>query len=130
MGGGRNCPAHRPGPDRGGRPGGDRRPQGQRNQAPREGGDAAGDKRGEGRRDDRRSDNRGERRDDNRGKFAGKGGDRQDRGDRKDRGPRPERDNNKSQPARFEAKPPRKEKPVDPDSPFAKLAALKEQLKK
>ncbi|MDQ0420674.1 ATP-dependent RNA helicase SUPV3L1/SUV3 [Peteryoungia aggregata LMG 23059] len=112
-----------------GRPGGDRRPQGQRNPAPREGGEAAGEKRGEGRRDDRRSDNRGERRDDNRGKFAGKG-DRQDRGDRKDRGPRPERDNNKSQPARFEAKPPRKEKPVDPDSPFAKLAALKEQLKK
>lgn len=120
-----------------GRPGGDRRPQGQRNQAPREGGEGRGDNRGEGRgegrRDDRRSDNRGEgrgdRRDDNRGKFAGKG-DRQDRGDRKDRGPRPERDNNKSQPARFEAKPPRKEKPVDPDSPFAKLAALKEQLKK
>ncbi|NBB48387.1 helicase [Rhizobium sp. CRIBSB] len=104
-----------------GRPGGDRRPQGQRNPAPREGGEVAGEKRGEGRRDDRRSDNRG--------KFAGKG-DRQDRGDRKDRGPRPERDNNKSQPARFEAKPPRKEKPVDPDSPFAKLAALKEQLKK
>ncbi|MFN3719998.1 MAG: helicase-related protein [Rhizobium rhizophilum] len=113
-----------------GRPGGERRPQGQRNQAPREGAEAAGEKRGEGRRDDRRSDNRGgERRDDNRGKFAGKG-DRQDRGDRKDRGPRPERDNNKSQPARFEAKPPRKEKPMDPDSPFAKLAALKEQLKK
>ncbi len=112
-----------------GRPAGDRRPQDQRNAAPREGGEAAGEKRGEGRRDDRRSDNRGERRDDNRGKFAGKG-DRQDRGDRKDRGPRPERDNNKSQPARFEAKPPRKEKPIDPDSPFAKLAALKEQLKK
>ncbi len=117
-----------------GRPAGDRRPQGQRNPAPREGGEAAGEKRGEGRRDDRRSDNRrsdnrGERRDDNRGKFADKG-DRQDRGDRKDRGPRPERDNNKSQPARFEAKPPRKEKPIDPDSPFAKLAALKEQLKK
>jgi ATP-dependent RNA helicase SUPV3L1/SUV3 len=111
-----------------GRPG-DRRPQGPRNQAPREGGEAGGEKRGEGRRDDRRPDNRGDRRDDNRGKFAGKG-DRQDRGDRKDRGPRPERDNNKSQPARFEAKPPRKEKPVDPDSPFAKLAALKEQLKK
>jgi ATP-dependent RNA helicase SUPV3L1/SUV3 len=31
---------------------------------------------------------------------------------------------------RFEAKPPRKEKPIDPDSPFAKLAALKEQMKK
>lgn len=112
-----------------GRPAGDRRPQGQRNPAPREGGEGGSEKRGEGRRDDRRSDNRGERRDDNRGKFAGKG-DRQDRGDRKDRGPRPERDNNKSQPARFEAKPPRKEKPIDPDSPFAKLAALKEQLKK
>ncbi len=112
-----------------GRPGGDRRPQGQRNQAPREGGEGRAEGRGEGRRDDRRSDNRGDRRDDNRGKFGGKG-ERQDRGDRKDRGPRPERDNNKSQPARFEAKPPRKEKPVDPDSPFAKLAALKEQLKK
>lgn len=116
-----------------GRPAGDRRPQGQRNPAPREGGEGRGENRGEnrgeGRRDDRRSENRGERRDDNRGKFAGKG-DRPDRGDRKDRGPRPERDNNKSQPARFEAKPPRKEKPVDPDSPFAKLAALKEQLKK
>lgn len=112
-----------------GRPGGDRRPQGQRNQAPREGGEGRAEGRGEGRRDDRRSDNRGDRRDDNRGKFGGKS-ERQDRGDRKDRGPRPERDNNKSQPARFEAKPPRKEKPVDPDSPFAKLAALKEQLKK
>lgn len=116
-----------------GRPAGDRRPQGQRHQAPREGGEGRSDNRpegrGEGRRDDRRSDNRGDRRDDNRGKFAAKG-DRQDRGDRKDRGPRPDRDNNKSQPARFEAKPPRKEKPVDPDSPFAKLAALKEQMKK
>ena len=35
-----------------------------------------------------------------------------------------------AQPLRFEAKPPRKEKPIDPDSPFAKLAALKEQMKK
>ncbi len=59
-----------------GRPGGDRRPQGQRNQAPREGGegrsDNRGEGRGEGRRDDRRSDNRGEPRDDNRGKFGGR----------------------------------------------------------
>jgi ATP-dependent RNA helicase SUPV3L1/SUV3 len=56
-------------------------------------------------------------------------GDRQDRGDRKDRN---DRNNNRggSQPLRFEAKPPRKEKPIDPDSPFAKLAALKEQMKK
>ena len=36
----------------------------------------------------------------------------------------------KPQQAKFEARPPRKEKPIDPDSPFAKLAALKEQLKK
>ncbi|MBY5522474.1 helicase-related protein [Rhizobium leguminosarum] len=62
-------------------------------------------------------------------------GDRQDRGDRKDRGERNDRNdrnNNRggSQPLRFEAKPPRKEKPIDPDSPFAKLAALKEQMKK
>ena len=61
-------------------------------------------------------------------------GDRQDRGDRKDRGERNDRNdrnnNRGSQPLRFEAKPPRKEKPIDPDSPFAKLAALKEQMKK
>ena len=52
-----------------------------------------------------------------------------ERGPRPERGERPDR-GKASQPARFEAKPPRKEKPVDPDSPFAKLAALKEQMKK
>ncbi|MCL6707708.1 hypothetical protein M8R20_11910 [Pseudomonas sp. R2.Fl] len=70
------------------------------------------------------------------------GGDREDRrprpdkgargaegGERRDKPGRTDRDQ-KSQPARFEAKPPRKEKPIDPDSPFAKLAALKEQMKK
>ena len=46
------------------------------------------------------------------------------------RGPRKDRDTKPSQPQRFEAKPPRKEKAIDPDSPFAKLAALKEQMKK
>ncbi|WP_281977257.1 helicase-related protein [Pseudorhizobium flavum] len=51
------------------------------------------------------------------------------RGNRPERGERPDRGKG-PQPARFEAKPPRKEKPVDPDSPFAKLAALKEQMKK
>ncbi|KQW28010.1 helicase [Rhizobium sp. Root274] len=112
-----------------GRPAGDRRGAGQGQRAAGGERTSSAEPRGDQRRDDRRSDNRGERGDDNRGKFAGKG-ERQDRGDRKDRGPRPERDNNKSQPARFEAKPPRKEKPVDPDSPFAKLAALKEQMKK
>lgn len=51
------------------------------------------------------------------------GGQRQDRHDRHDRGGKPNA-------AKFEARPPRKEKPIDPDSPFAKLAALKEQMKK
>jgi ATP-dependent RNA helicase SUPV3L1/SUV3 len=82
----------------------------------------------------------GEGRDGNRqhrGKDGGKPqqgrGDRNEqRGDRQDRGDRKDRNNNRGgpQPLRFEAKPPRKEKPIDPDSPFAKLAALKEQMKK
>ncbi|WP_284220891.1 hypothetical protein, partial [Shinella yambaruensis] len=78
---------------------------------------------------------RGERRDGGRGRpdqakgRDGKpqGGNRPDRNehrpDRNDRGGKPQQ-------AKFEARPPRKEKPIDPDSPFAKLAALKEQLKK
>ncbi len=58
-------------------------------------------------------------------------GNRGERGDRQERGDRNDRNNRgASQPLRFEAKPPRKEKPIDPDSPFAKLAALKEQMKK
>lgn len=35
-----------------------------------------------------------------------------------------------SQPQNAKASPPRKEKPIDPDSPFAKLQALKQQLSK
>jgi ATP-dependent RNA helicase SUPV3L1/SUV3 len=46
------------------------------------------------------------------------------------RGPRREHGDAKQAAQRFEAKPPRKEKPIDPDSPFAKLAILKEQMKK
>lgn len=52
------------------------------------------------------------------------------RAERNDRPPRKDRDSKSSQPQTFEAKPPRKDKPIDPDSPFAKLAALKEQMKK
>jgi ATP-dependent RNA helicase SUPV3L1/SUV3 len=130
-----------------GRPQGDRRQQGNRNNT------TAGEARtgeartGEGRRDNRRGGddrpeqgarpnrdgaqpnrggaNRGDRRPDGKGDRPPRGDrpDRQDRGDRNDRG-------KSAQPARFEAKPPRKEKPIDPDSPFAKLAALKEQMKK
>ncbi|NML75758.1 helicase [Rhizobium sp. S-51] len=112
---------------RGARPAGDRQRHGG-NRGPNRG---ATEGQAEGRRDERRRDGEGGKgrdRDSGRGGFGQKG-DRQERGDRKDRGPRPDRDA-KSQPARFEAKPPRKEKPVDPDSPFAKLAALKEQMKK
>ncbi len=115
---------------RGARPAGDRQRAGHRgpNRAPAEG-------QTEGKRDERRRDGEGGR---GRDKDGGRGGsghkgdrsERQDRGERKDRpNNRPDRDA-KSQPARFEAKPPRKEKPIDPDSPFAKLAALKEQMKK
>ncbi|WP_165221385.1 helicase-related protein [Affinirhizobium pseudoryzae] len=103
----------------GNRRGGDRSDQAAR--GPREGGNNRdGGKRDGGHRDGQRDGqrdggrpNRGDRRPDNRG----------------DRPPRPDRDKS-AQPARFEAKPPRKEKPIDPDSPFAKLAALKEQMKK
>lgn len=97
------------------RHGGDRQGQGER----REGGRPRGQPAGE----------RGERRDGGRpsqGKGRdGKpqGGNRPDRGERNERGGKPQQ-------AKFEARPPRKEKPIDPDSPFAKLAALKEQLKK
>ncbi|KEQ07487.1 helicase-related protein [Pseudorhizobium pelagicum] len=102
---------------RGGRPAqGERRPGGRggenREQGePRSQGERETREGGRPKRDNRRPEGKPERQ--NRG----------DRNDRPDRGKAP-------QPARFEAKPPRKEKPVDPDSPFAKLAALKEQMKK
>jgi ATP-dependent RNA helicase SUPV3L1/SUV3 len=97
----------RPQGDRRDRPKGDRpqgdKPQGDRPQGDRPQGEAAaGDKpRGDRPKGDRRQ-----------GKdFGGKG----KRDDRKD-GPKP---------AKFEARPPRPEKPIDPDNPFAVLMALK-----
>lgn len=127
----------RPGGGRAENQRGGQRPQGERrapNNAPRQ---------GEGRRDNRDNRERGERTEQG-GRPNRDGGSNRDggrpnhRGDRQEgrpdrgRGDRPERgDRGKApQPARFEAKPPRKEKPIDPDSPFAKLAALKEQMKK
>ncbi|CDZ70944.1 MgpS [Neorhizobium galegae bv. orientalis] len=137
---------------RGGRPQhGDRRGHGgQRNNAGGEAGQPAQGRRDERRDGGERRDARpagersgGERkdggkpnRDNNRrpdnNNTNNRGGDRPNRGERHEGGPRPDRnDRGKGpQPARFEAKPPRKEKPIDPDSPFAKLAALKEQMKK
>ncbi|MBW6424038.1 helicase [Rhizobium sp. XQZ8] len=134
---------------RGGRPQhGDRRGHGGQ---PRNAGGAEGAP--QGRRDDRRDGERkeGDRKDarpsgnrdqerrdggrpnrDNNRRPDNNRGDRPNRGERPEGGSRPDRnDRGKGpQPARFEAKPPRKEKPIDPDSPFAKLAALKEQMKK
>ncbi|WP_085419942.1 helicase-related protein [Xaviernesmea oryzae] len=125
---------------RGGRPQhGDRRGHGGQRHAAGEAGQG-----GQGRRDDRRDGERRdarqnadrdrdrERRDGGRPNRDNNRGDRPNRGERPDGGQRPDRnDRGKApQPARFEARPPRKEKPIDPDSPFAKLAALKEQMKK
>jgi ATP-dependent RNA helicase SUPV3L1/SUV3 len=81
----------------------------------------------------------GERRRDREGNQQPRGnGDRKREGQRNDRPSgegRKDRGNDRhgkqnAGQQRFEAKAPRKEKPMDPDSPFAKLAALKEQLKK
>ncbi len=136
--GGRNDHQQR----QGGRGHGDRRGQqgeGRGHQGNRRGGEqAAGEGNREGGRDRRDGrDNREARGGDKgpRGNREGgrpqHQGNRGERGDRQERGDRNDRNNRgASQPLRFEAKPPRKEKPIDPDSPFAKLAALKEQMKK
>ncbi|MBB4278100.1 helicase-related protein [Rhizobium mongolense] len=124
--GGRND-NHRQARGPGDRRGGDRQQQGNRRHG---GGEGAEGNRGEGRDGKRHERGRdGGKPHQARGDRNEQRGDRQDRGDRKDRN---DRNNNRngSQPLRFEAKPPRKEKPIDPDSPFAKLAALKEQMKK
>lgn len=94
---------------------------------------ATGDRRGQ--RQQQQSGERAEGREGGRPKSGGRpdnrnkprdgkphGGQNRDRQDRNE--------NRKPQQAKFEARPPRKEKPIDPDSPFAKLAALKEQMKK
>jgi ATP-dependent RNA helicase SUPV3L1/SUV3 len=124
------------GPRRQGREGQpSRRGDGRSHRSP-ERGDAAGaapdartDGRGAGRQDDRRpqrgKDNRGK---DFRGKDQRAVGSR-DGGNRDGRGAdAPRKDGTKGSRPDMSARPPRKEKPVDPDSPFAKLAALKEKL--
>ncbi|WP_183804237.1 helicase-related protein [Mycoplana azooxidifex] len=96
--------------------------RGDRGQKP--GGRQDGDRRDGDRRDAPRQGGRPE--------FA-KGRDGKPQGgrpDRNERNDRPQHDDRGGKPAKFEARPPRKEKPIDPDSPFAKLAALKEQMKK
>lgn len=119
---------------------GENRRPGNRGQGRGEGAREQGERRGEGRRDNRDAANReaanrsgdGERKRDGGRPDRGnnRNNDRHDRGERKDRPERNDRGGKPQGQQRFEAKPPRKEKPLDPDSPFAKLAALKEQLKK
>ncbi|UXS03160.1 helicase-related protein [Agrobacterium tumefaciens] len=111
---------------------GENRRPGNRGQGREQGGREQGERRGEGRRDNREASNGGdgERKRDGGRPDRGNRNDRNDRGERKDRPDRNDRGGKPQQGQRFEAKPPRKEKPLDPDSPFAKLAALKEQLKK
>lgn len=140
--GGRNDAVQR---ERGQRPGGPRRQGGERGERS---GDQQrqGDQRRGGGRHQPRAEGTGEagqgrpqqarREDGDRKPHQGRGGKpdgrNDNRGDR--RNDRPHERNSergaKPQSGSFEARPPRKEKPIDPDSPFAKLAALKEQMKK
>jgi len=102
----------------GGQRQGDRQAQGERRGGERHRNQPAGE------RGERREGGRGGRPDQAKGRDGKpQGGNRPDRGERNERGGKPQQ-------AKFEARPPRKEKPIDPDSPFAKLAALKEQMKK
>ena len=102
--------------DRGPRPEGEAKPQGER---PRREGRPQGEaKPAEGGQADRPQGDRSQG-DRPQGERKGRPHDRKD-GDRKERGDR------KPQGAKsFEARPPRAEKPIDPDNPFAVLAALK-----
>jgi ATP-dependent RNA helicase SUPV3L1/SUV3 len=144
-------PAEEPKPVLLWRPGGGREPN-QRGGRPQQNGERRGNGGGQraagaggaaGAEEGQNQNRREGRRPEGEGRNA-KGGERRDGGrpnsennrrpeggrpDRQERGDRPDRSKT-APPARFEAKPPRKEKPIDPDSPFAKLAALKEQMKK
>jgi ATP-dependent RNA helicase SUPV3L1/SUV3 len=114
--------------------GGNRRDGGRDFRKPREGG-AEGAPRQEGRGDRNRSfqgKDQGKDRD-NKGKFGGdrnkgKPGDRDNRGRDRDKG-RDRQGGPSLRPYASSANPPReRDRPIDPNSPFAKLAALKEQL--
>jgi ATP-dependent RNA helicase SUPV3L1/SUV3 len=98
---------------------------------PREGG-AEGAPRQEGRDDKNRSFQGKDRDRDNKGKFGGdrnkgKPGDRDNRGRDRDKG-RDRQGGPSLRPYASSANPRERDRPVDPNSPFAKLAALKEQL--
>ncbi|MBY6092790.1 helicase-related protein [Maritimibacter alkaliphilus] len=92
----------------------------QANRGPRRGG-----QQGQGAREGRDGGNRGKPRGENRGEGRG------DRGPRGDKGPRGAKGKGKPRdagPKTYEARPPRKEKPIDPDNPFAAaLMGLKDK---
>lgn len=97
-------------------PQGERKPRGDRaDRGPRPEGDAAKADRPQGERRHGKPDGKPD------GKPHGERGDRG--GDRK--GGKPNRDDRQKS---FEARPPRAEKPIDPDNPFAALMALKGKL--
>jgi ATP-dependent RNA helicase SUPV3L1/SUV3 len=75
---------------------------------------------------ERRKDGPRDRSEGFKGKPKPKGGKPGDRGDRPDRNERPDRPHD-TQPKVFEARPPREQK-IDPDNPFAVLAALKTRI--
>jgi ATP-dependent RNA helicase SUPV3L1/SUV3 len=75
---------------------------------------------------ERRKDGPRERSEGFKGKPRPKGGKASDRGDHPDRPERPDRPRD-TQPKVFEARPPREQK-IDPDNPFAVLAALRTRI--
>jgi ATP-dependent RNA helicase SUPV3L1/SUV3 len=115
------------------RGGGHRRDGGRDFHKPREGG-AEGAPRPEGQgRDDKNRSFQGKDRDrDNKGKFGdrnkGKPGDRDNRGRDRDKGRDRQGGGPSLRPYASSATPRERDRPADPNSPFAKLAALKEQL--
>ena len=90
---------------------------------------AAGDGQGQAPREDRgprrdNNDNKGRDRNNKSGKFGGDRGGR----DFRDKGGRGDKGGPSHRPYASTANPRERDRPVDPNSPFAKLAALKEQL--
>ncbi|WP_374292850.1 helicase-related protein [Paenirhodobacter enshiensis] len=93
----------------------ERGPRRDGNQGNRDGGREGGREGGEGKRRDGKSEGRGDRGGDKGGrKFDGKKG-------------KPRRDDERDGGRSFEARPPKKDRPIDPDSPFAVLAALRDK---
>ncbi len=110
---------------------GERKPGGGRPFRPptNDSGAAPGERQNDGRRDfkgrNRRDERGGDRPPrDNTTRADGK------RGDERPRDGRPDRGRDRGDHSGFQSSKPREERPIDPNSPFAKLAALRDQLKK